>query len=143
MTVKSILDSKGTDVATVEPTTDIASAVSLLAAHNIGALIVIDTNQQVAGIISERDVIREMADRGVEALRLAVRDVMTPEPVTCSRRDTISTVMELMTAGRFRHLPVVERGQLIGIISIGDVVKHRLHEIESETATLRDYIRNA
>jgi len=143
MNVKWILASKGTDVATIEPTADIASAVRLLAARNIGALVVIDSSHQVAGIISERDIIRELADRGVETLQRPVGEVMTRKLVTCTRVDTISTVMELMTAGRFRHLPVVERGQLIGIISIGDVVKHRLQEIETESATLRDYIRNA
>jgi CBS domain-containing protein len=143
MNVKSILDGKVVDVVTVAPAADIASAIALLAAHNIGALIVIDPNQQVAGIISERDIIRELAERGVETLQRAVGEVMTRKLVTCTRVDTISTVMELMTAGRFRHLPVVERGQLVGIISIGDVVKHRLHEIETESATLRDYIRNA
>jgi CBS domain-containing protein len=143
MTVKWILDSKGTDVATVEPATDIVSAVGLLAAHKIGALVVIDSSRQVAGIISERDIIRELADRGIATLQRTVGEVMTRDPVTCSRLDTVSTIMELMTAGRFRHLPVVERGQLVGIISIGDVVKHRLHEIETESATLRDYIRNA
>jgi CBS domain-containing protein len=142
MSVNSILDSKGNDITTVEPTTDIASAVSLLAARNIGALIVVDSNQQVAGIISERDVVREVADHGVEALRRSVGDVMTRKVVTCSRVDTIGTAMELMTAGRFRHLPVIEQGQLVGVISIGDVIKHRLHEIETESATLRDYIRN-
>jgi CBS domain-containing protein len=143
MNVKSILDSKGNDVATVEPTADIASAVSVLATRNIGALVVTDTNQQAVGIISERDIIRELAYRGLETLQQAVGEVMTRKLVTCSRADTISNVMELMTAGRFRHLPVVERGHLIGIISIGDVVKHRLQEIETESATLRDYIRNA
>jgi len=143
MSVKWILDGKGTDVATMESTADVASAVRLLAAHNIGALVVIDSNHQVAGIISERDIIRELADRGVETLQRAVSEVMTRKLVTCTRVDTIGSVMELMTAGRFRHLPVVEHGQLVGIISIGDVVKHRLHEIETESATLRDYIRNA
>src|ERR1700691_6131321 len=93
MNVKSILDSKGADVATIEPTTDVASAISLLAAHNIGALIVVDSNQQVAGIISERDVVRELADRGVETLRRAVGEVMTRKLVTCSCVDTIGTVM--------------------------------------------------
>lgn len=143
MTVKFILESKGADVVTVEPTADIASAVSLLAARNIGALIVVDSNQQVAGIISERDVIRELANQGVEILRRSVGDVMTRKVVTCSRVDTTGTVMELMTAGRFRHLPVIERGQLVGIISIGDIIKHHLREIETESAALRDYIRNA
>jgi CBS domain-containing protein len=142
MTVKSILDSKGTDVATIDPSADLASAVKLLAAHRIGALVVVGSDQRIAGIISERDIIRELADRGAAALEQQVGHVMTRKIVTCSRAETISSVMDLMTDGKFRHLPVVEEGRLIGIVSIGDVVKHRVHEIESESATLRDYIRS-
>jgi CBS domain-containing protein len=140
MTVKSILDRKGIDVATIEPSADLASAVKQLAAHRIGALVVIGSDQRIAGIISERDIIRELADRSAAALE--VGHVMTRKIVTCSRAETISSVMDLMTAGKFRHLPVVEEGRLIGIVSIGDVVKYRVHEIESESATLRDYIRS-
>jgi CBS domain-containing protein len=143
VTVKSILDSKGSDVATIEPTADLASAVKLLAAHRIGALVVISPDQRIAGIISERDIIRVLADRGAAALEQAVGQVMTRKLVTCSRAETISNVMELMTAGKFRHLPVVEEGRLIGIVSIGDVVKHRVQAIEFESATLRDYISSA
>jgi CBS domain-containing protein len=140
MTVKSILDRKGIDVATIEPSADLASAVKQLAAHRIGALVVIGSDQRIAGIISERDIIRELADRSAAALE--VGHVMTRKIVTCSRAETISSVMDLMTAGKLRHLPVVEEGRLIGIVSIGDVVKYRVHEIESESATLRDYIRS-
>jgi CBS domain-containing protein len=140
MTVKSILDRKGIDVATIEPSADLASAVKQLAAHRIGALVVIGSDQRIAGIISERDIIRELGDRSAAALE--VGHVMTRKIVTCSRAETISSVMDLMTAGKLRHLPVVEEGRLIGIVSIGDVVKYRVHEIESESATLRDYIRS-
>ena len=143
MTVKAILDRKGTDVATIEATADLAAAVKLLAARRIGALVVIDSDQRVAGIISERDVIRELAERGAAALEQLVGQVMTRKVVTCNRGETMSSIMELMTGGKFRHLPVVEEGHLIGIVSIGDVVKHRVQEIELESATLRDYIRNA
>jgi CBS domain-containing protein len=143
MTVKAILDRKGTDVATIEATADLAAAVKLLAARRIGALVVIDSDQRVAGIISERDVIRELAERGAAALEQLVGQVMTRKVVTCNRAETMSSIMELMTGGKFRHLPVVEEGHLIGIVSIGDVVKHRVQEIELESATLRDYIRNA
>lgn len=143
MTVKAILDRKGTDVATIEATADLAAAVKLLAARRIGALVVIDSDQRVAGIISERDVIRELAERDAAALEQLVGQVMTRKVVTCNRAETMSSIMELMTGGKFRHLPVVEEGHLIGIVSIGDVVKHRVQEIELESATLRDYIRNA
>jgi CBS domain-containing protein len=143
MTVKAILDRKGTDIATIEATADLAAAVKLLAARRIGALVVIDSDQRVAGIISERDVIRELAERGAAALEQLVGQVMTRKVVTCNRAETMSSIMELMTGGKFRHLPVVEEGHLIGIVSIGDVVKHRVQEIELESATLRDYIRNA
>ena len=143
MTVKAILDRKGTDVATIEATADLAAAVKLLAARRIGALVVIDSDQRVAGIISERDVIRELAERGAAALEQLVGQVMTRKVVTCNRAETMSSIMELMTGGKFRHLPVVEEGHLIGIVSIGDVVNHRVQEIELESATLRDYIRNA
>jgi CBS domain-containing protein len=115
----------------------------LLAAHCIGALVVIGSDQRVAGIISERDIIRVLADCGAVALEQAVEQVMTRKLVTCSRAETVTNVMELMTAGKFRHLPVVEEGRLIGIVSIGDVVKHRVQAIEFESSILRDYIRTA
>jgi CBS domain-containing protein len=143
MTVKAILDSKGTDVATIEPSADLASAIKLLAKRRIGALVVVDPDQQIAGIISERDVIRELAGRGAAALEQPVGQVMTRKVVTCNRAETMSSIMELMTAGKFRHLPVVEQGNLVGIVSIGDVVRYRVQEIEFESATLRDYIRTA
>ena len=141
--IKAILDSKGDDVATIEPTADLASAVKLLTARRIGALVVIGSDRRVAGIISERDIIRVFAECSAAALEQPVGQVMTRKVVTCNRAETVSSIMELMTAGKFRHLPVVEEGQLVGIVSIGDVVKHRVQEIEFESATLRDYIRTA
>ena len=143
MTVKAILDSKGHDVATIEPIADLTSAVKLLATRRIGALVVIDPDHRIAGIISERDIIRVLADRGAAALQQPVGQVMTCKVVTCSRAETLSGVMERMTDGKFRHLPVVEEGGLVGIVSIGDVVKQRVQEIEFKSATLRDYIRTA
>jgi len=142
MTVKAILDSKGSDVATVAPNADVVSAIKLLAERRIGALVVVDSDRVVAGIISERDIIRVLAEYGTAALAQPVEQVMTSKVVTCTRGETVSSVMELMTAGKFRHLPVVEHGRLTGIISIGDVVKYRVQEIETESATLRDYIRS-
>ena len=143
MTVKAILDTKGSDVATVAPNADVVSAIKLLAERRIGALVVVDSDRVVAGIISERDIIRVLAEYGTAALAQPVEQVMTSKVVTCTRGETVSSVMELMTAGKFRHLPVVEHGRLTGIISIGDVVKYRVQEIETESATLRDYIRSA
>jgi CBS domain-containing protein len=143
MTVKAILDGKGSDVATIAPAADLASAVKLLAQHRIGALVVVGPEREVAGIVSERDIIRVLAERGVAVLDQSVGQVMTRNVVTCTSAETMSRIMELMTGGKFRHLPVVEDARLIGIISIGDVVKRRLQQIESESAALRDYIGTA
>ncbi len=143
MTVNAILDRKGSDIATIEPTADLASAVKLLAARRIGALVVTSSEREIAGIISERDIIRVLAEFGAAALEQPVGQVMTRKVVTCTRADTMSGIMELITAGKFRHLPVVEGNKLIGIISIGDVVKYRVQQIEFESAALRVYIRTA
>ncbi len=141
MSVRAVLESKGADVVTIEPTADLASAVKLLAARRIGALVVVGPDRRLAGIISERDVIRVLAASGATALEQPVGQVMTRKVVSCNRSETMSSIMERMTVGKFRHLPVVEDDQLIGIVSIGDVVKHRVQEVESESASLRDYIR--
>ena len=112
----------------------------LLNVRRIGAVLVRDGAGNLAGLVSERDIIRAIAVNGERALEMLVRDVMTSEVVTCRPTDTISEVMKVMTVRRFRHLPVVEGGELKGIISIGDVVKHRLEESEMETRVLRDYV---
>lgn len=104
-------------------------------------MVVVDADRHVAGIISERDVVRVLGERGAAALQQPVGQVMTHKVVTCTHFETMSGVMERMTAGKFRHLPVVEENRLIGIISIGDVVSYRVHEMEFESAALRDYIR--
>jgi CBS domain-containing protein len=143
MTVKAILSVKGTEVLTIEPTTNLAAAAKLLAERKIGALVVTGPDQRVIGIVSERDIVQELAAHGPAALDLALTEVMTRKVTTCSASDTISSVMERMTAGKFRHLPVLEQGRLAGIVSIGDVVKHRLQEMEREQSALRDYIQTA
>ena len=143
MTVKAILSVKGTEVLTIEPTTNLAAAAKLLAERKIGALVVTGPDQRVIGIVSERDIVQELAAHGPAALDLALTEVMTRKVTTCSASDTISSVMERMTAGKFRHLPVVEQGRLAGLVSIGDVVKYRLHEMEHEQSALRDYIQTA
>ena len=143
MTVKAILSKKGTDVLTIEPTKNLAEATKLLAEHAIGALVVTGADRRIVGIVSERDIVQELAAHGPAALNLALTEVMTRKVTTCSASDTICSVMERMTAGKFRHLPVLEQGRLAGIVSIGDVVKHRLQEMEREQSALRDYIQTA
>ena len=144
MTVKAILSRKGNDVITIEPTVTVSAAVNILAEHRIGALVVVaGADEQVAGILSERDIVRALAQRGPGALQEAVGQVMTRRVVTCTESDTVAALMERMTQGKFRHLPVVERGKLVGLVSIGDVVKHRLGEMEHESNALREYILTA
>ena len=143
MTVKAMLSVKGSDVFTIEPTANLAGAARLLAERKIGALVVTGPDRRVVGIVSERDIVQELAAHGPAALDLALTEVMTRKVTTCSASDTISSVMERMTAGKFRHLPVLEQGRLAGIVSIGDVVKHRLQEMEREQSALRDYIQTA
>jgi len=143
MTVKAILSRKGTDVATIEPSTTLAAAMKLLAERRIGALVVTGADRRIVGILSERDVVRTLAERGSGVLNEPIADVMTRKVVTCSQSETVCEIMERMTDGKFRHVPVVEQGRLIGIISIGDVVKLRLQEMEQESAALHDYIRTA
>jgi CBS domain-containing protein len=143
MTVKAILDAKGSGVVTIEPTANIATAAKLLAEHRIGAVLVHGPDHRIAGILSERDIVRALADRGSAALDEPVGQVMTRKVVTCAPSETVGTIMQRMTEGKFRHVPVLEEGRLAGVISIGDVVKHRLQEIENESAALRDYILTA
>jgi CBS domain-containing protein len=143
MTVKAIVSGKSPDVITIEPTASIDAAVKILAEHRIGAVIVTGPDQHVAGILSERDIVRSLAERGPSVLAEQVGQVMTRKVVTCSESETVANIMERMTAGKFRHVPVVERGRLIGVVSIGDVVKYRLGEIERESSALREYILTA
>jgi CBS domain-containing protein len=140
MTVKAILAAKGGDVVTIDPNATMAAAAAQLAEHNIGALVVTGPDRRVVGILSERDIVQV---RGPTALDLPLTEAMTRKVMTCVPGDTISSLMERMTQGKFRHLPVVEQGKLVGIVSIGDVVKHRLQEMEREQSALRDYIQTA
>ena len=143
MTVKAIVCRKGTDVVTIDPTASLVSAAKMLATHRIGAVIITGADRQVVGILSERDIVRALAERGSSALEEPVGQVMTRKVVTCSETDTVAEIMERMTAGKFRHLPVVERGRLAGLISIGDVVKYRLGQMEHESKALHEYILTA
>jgi CBS domain-containing protein len=143
MTVKSILSRKGHDVLTIEPTAALSAATKLLAERRIGALVVTGADHRIVGIISERDIVRALGERGAQGLDAPVAEVMTRKVVTCSERDTTAELMEQMTAGKFRHLPVVDQGRLVGIVSIGDVVKSRLEDMQHDTEALQDYIRTA
>jgi CBS domain-containing protein len=143
MTVRTILSRKGSDVVTIAPTANLSEAVKLLGERRIGAIVVTGPDNRVAGILSERDIVRVIGERGHAALEENVGAVMTRKVVTCTETDTIAFIMERMTAGKFRHLPVVDQGRLTGVISIGDVVKFRVEEIEHETEALREYIATA
>ena len=143
MTVKSILSIKGNNVVTIEPSANLAAAARLLAERRIGAIVVSGLDGRVVGILSERDIVRALAEHGGAALEQPVSQVMTRKVASCTEEETIVSIMERMTDGKFRHVPVIEQGRLVGIISIGDVVKHRIGQIEHESAALRDYIRTA
>ena len=143
MTVKAILSVKGSDVVTIEPTASLESAAKLLSERRVGALVVLGADRRIVGILSERDIVRTLAKRGAAALVEPLAQIMTREVITCKQSDTVAEIMEWMTTGKFRHVPVVENDRLAGIVSIGDVVKHRLHEMEREQEALRDYIQTA
>ena len=140
MNVAAILKGKGRAVATARPETMLQAVTEKLTAKRIGALVIVGASGQVVGIISERDIIRAIAENGAECLQRPVSEFMTREVVTCSEADTLEELMAIMTAGRFRHIPVVEDGALVGIVSIGDVVKHHIAEVEMEASALRTYL---
>ncbi len=140
MLIGQILAGKGSDVVTTQPDATIVAVASVLKKKRIGAVVVTDADGQLCGIISERDLARGLADYGARLLEMTVAQLMTADVVTCSPEDGLAKLMQAMTEGRFRHLPVVKDGKLSGIISIGDVVKHRLSELEAETHMLQDYI---
>ena len=143
MTVKRILSGKGNEVLTIEPNAPLAAATKLMSERRFGALVVTGADHRIVGIISERDIVRALGAGGAQVLDAPVAEVMTRKVVTCSEADTVGAIMERMTTGKFRHVPVLEQDQMVGIVSIGDVVKHRLSEIEHESAALRDYIQTA
>jgi CBS domain-containing protein len=145
MTVKSILAAKalGGDIVTIEPTADLAAAAKCLAERRIGALVITGAGGRLAGILSERDIVRMVSENGAAALEMTVGQIMTRNVATCGEDETIASIMERMTAGKFRHMPVVTKGRLVGLVSIGDVVKQRVDEIERESDAMRDYIRTA
>lgn len=142
MTVKSILGTKGRDVVTVSPDATLQELAATLAGKKIGAIIVGGPAGEVLGIISERDVVKAVAAAGAAALGQPVKQYMTAKVITCGEDETIVQVMEHMTNGRFRHMPVIRDGKLVGVVSIGDIVKHRVAEMESEQQALKEYIHS-
>ncbi|MGV1914167.1 CBS domain-containing protein [Rhizobium sp. 22-785-1] len=138
--VKEILDLKGREVVTVDPDMTLADAAVTLYEHRIGAVVVTDYNGAVLGIFTERDLVRAVAAKASAAMETRVADVMTKNVTRCTEETTTDDLMETMTGGRFRHLPVEADGRLAGIISIGDVVKARIGEIETEAAHIKAYI---
>lgn len=143
MTVKSILDIKGRDVVTLGPDATLAQAATLLAQKRIGAVVVTEGEGRILGILSERDIVRAIGEAGAGALETKVAGTMTGKVMTCSETHTVIHIMEVMTRGRFRHLPVEEDGRLTGIVSIGDVVKRRIDEALREAEQIREYIATA
>ncbi|MEX0809966.1 MAG: CBS domain-containing protein [Dongiaceae bacterium] len=140
MNVHSMLSQKGDKVVTARPDTTVIAASRMLKLERIGSVVVSSDGVRVQGILSERDIVRGLVERGPDLLEMPVSEIMTRTVTTCAPDDDIQDVMSKMTRGRIRHLPVVENGRLRGIISIGDVVKNRLEDLETETSVLRDYI---
>jgi CBS domain-containing protein len=142
MTVRAVLGNKGHQVISVSPDAKLSAAIKILAERRIGAVMVM-SGQKIDGILSERDVVRVIGERGASALEEPVRSVMTSKVITCHETDTVSAIMEVMTSGKFRHLPVVDNDRIVGLISIGDVVKWRVAEFEREQEALQEYIKTA
>jgi CBS domain-containing protein len=139
--ISGLLNEKGSFVATIGPEATVAEVVAGLAEHGVGALVVTGDGVTIEGIISERDIARALHRYGTTVLERPVSDVMTAEVRTCGPSDTVDELMALMTALRIRHVPVVVEGRLAGIVSIGDVVKYRVHELEHDNSALVEYIQ--
>ena len=140
MRIADILRSKGSSVATVSPSATLAELIGELARYNVGALPVVDDGGRLVGIVSERDVVRQLHQHGPDVLDVAIVEFMTATVTTCAPTDKVADLARVMTTGRFRHLPVVVDGSLAGIVSIGDVVKSRVDELQGERDDLINYI---
>ena len=139
MRISDLLRTKGATVATVDPATTVAGLIEALAEHNVGAMVVVD-NEAVVGIVSERDVVRQLHAQGADLLNSRVSEIMTSDVVTCSPDFSVNSLAEMMTERRIRHMPVLVDGRLTGIVSIGDVVKSRISQLESDREQLESYI---
>ncbi len=140
MNVAAILNVKGRAVATAKADTSLQDIARVLSERRIGAIVILGGDGRVEGIVSERDIIRAVADRGSTCLSDSAGSVMTRDVITCTLADSVDHLMQTMTAGRFRHVPIVEAGGLVGIVSIGDVVKHHIAEVEQEASALKSYL---
>ncbi|AUN29001.1 CBS domain-containing protein [Niveispirillum cyanobacteriorum] len=140
MHVSAILKNKGATIITTRPDESVSTVAHILHGNRIGAILVLNDAGGIAGILSERDIVRGLALHGASVMDKPVSSLMTAKVVSCTPTDTVATVMSRMTEGRFRHMPVVENGILVGVISIGDVVKFRLAEYTHEVESLRDYV---
>lgn len=140
MKVEQILQSKGTEVFAVRQDDAIADAVAMLNDKNIGAVVVRGEGDEIVGILSERDVVRRLGAKGADALAMQVKDCMTPKPFTCSPDASVDDLMAQMTEKRVRHLPVTAGGKILGVVSIGDVVKRKIEQAEKEAEALKEYI---
>lgn len=140
MRISDVLRGKGSAVATVDPSMSVGELVGALAEHNVGAMVVVE-NEAVVGIVSERDIVRQLRQRGAELLDARVAEIMTTSVVTCGPGDSVDSLAATMTQRRIRHMPVVVDGRLVGIVSIGDVVKSRIGELENDRQQLESYIR--
>jgi CBS domain-containing protein len=143
MTVAAILKHKGARVETVRPNATVQQVCDQLSTKHIGAAVVLGAAGEVVGVVSERDIVHAVAKHGPQALGRSIDEIMTRDVVTCRMTDTSEGLMEMMTRGRFRHVPVVEGGRLVGIVSIGDVVKRRIEDSDLERHAMRDYITHA
>jgi CBS domain-containing protein len=142
MTVRAILDTKGHQIMSVSPDAKMSEAIKLLSERKIGAVLVMSQGR-IDGVLSERDIVRVLGERGASVIEEPVSTVMTRKVVNCRPSDTVSAIMEMMTLGKFRHLPVLDGERVVGLISIGDVVKWRVQEYENEQEALRTYIKTA
>ena len=136
MSLKTILATKGGEVVSIDFTADLAAAAKLLTKHRIGAVVVLGVDKRLAGILSERDIVRAMAENGSTALQLPVAQVMTRNVSTCDVDDSLGSIMERMTKGRFRHMPVLEKDRLVGMVSIGDLIKQHIETIREHVHQL-------
>ncbi len=143
MTIARILAEKGRQVSTTQPHRTLTEALALLTEKNIGAVVIADPDSRVLGILSERDIVRAIGRGGAVALNDVVSKHMTPHVMTTTENECVSAAMGKMTSGRFRHLPVLKEGRLAGLVSIGDLVKYRLAEMEREREAMTEYIHSA
>ena len=144
MTIKRILEEKGRDVTTLTPNVTLSEVASVLSQKRIGAIILVEDDGRLAGIVSERDIVRVIAASGPDVLKQPVKEAMTPKVITVREDITVDEALRLMTEKRFRHLPVVDDSEaLVGFVSIGDVVKRKISEAEAEASMMRDYIHTS